>query len=87
MRDYGSYDKVSFTTEEIDRLKNVFWVVTKGLYQKIISGGVTTEYMHDKVMKKIEEAEEWAKNNASVKMEGSDTLLIDNSLESIDETI
>ena len=55
--------KVTLTNEEKERLKEVFWVVTKPLYNKVMDGGLVTQYMHDKIMKKVEEGEEWKRKN------------------------
>lgn len=60
-------EKAYFSYEEKRRIKEVSWCISKVMYDKVMGDVGFTEYMHDKVMKKVEEAEEWLrKKNATI---------------------
>lgn len=63
---YGKNEKVCFDVVEKERLKEVSWVVGKNLYEKIMTDKGITEYMKEKVIGKIEEAEEWLKTKNNI---------------------
>ena len=75
-------EKVYFDYTEKSRIDKVSWCLTKVMYDNVKRDKGFTPYMHDKVMRKVEEAEEWENKCACVKMTGSDLLL-----ESGDETL
>lgn len=66
---YVRNGKVFFEFVEKERLKEVPWVVGKSLYDKIMNDKGITEYMKEKVIGKIEEAEEWLKTKNNVNSE------------------
>lgn len=66
---YKNNDKVSFKVDELSRLNKVKWCISKSMYKKIIEGKLVTPYMHDKVMVKVKEAEDYIKPKLEARLD------------------
>lgn len=52
-------EKVFFDYTEKSRIEKVSWCLSKVMYDNVKKDKPMTQFMHDKVMRKVEEAEEW----------------------------